>query len=53
MELVNNGVLEREAMAILGHKTRSMFDRYHVVDVARQRAAVRKAWKDPEAKPGS
>jgi integrase len=38
--LVNGGLPERVAMSLTGHKTRAVFDRYHTVSRADQRAAV-------------
>jgi hypothetical protein len=40
--LVNAGVAERVAMTITGHKTRAVFDRYHIVSPGDLQEATRK-----------
>jgi integrase len=40
--LINAGVPEKVAMQISGHKTRSVFDRYHIVSVGGVTAAMQR-----------
>ena len=44
--MVNRGVPERVAMTVTGHKTRAIFDRYHIVSPADLRDVARRMGED-------
>jgi len=50
--LMKAGVNEKVAMAISGHKTRSVFDRYHIVDTEDVVEAVRKVQQQKPLRKG-
>ncbi len=49
--MVNRGVPERVTMRITGHKTRAVFDRYHIVSPADLQEAARKLTGTPPGTP--
>jgi integrase len=51
--IVNNGVAERVAMKVTGHKTRAVFDRYHIVSPGDLQDVARRLSRGPAGAAGT
>jgi hypothetical protein len=43
--MIEAGFSEKEAVEISGHKTRAVFDRYHIVSSRRLKELGKKGWR--------